>query len=176
MTAEVRLPAPRTPGRYAVELVCLGNICRSPTAHVVLADAVDRAGLGDRVAVTSSGTAGWHTGKPMDARSAAVLRDAGLDPDRHRARRWEAATAASADLVLAMDAQNLADVRATLVEAGLVEEPGRVRLFRDLDPQGRGQDVPDPYYGGDDGFREVLAMVRRTGDELVAAIGRVLGA
>ena len=80
------LPPPRSPGRYAVELVCLGNICRSPTAHVVLEQRLAEAGLDDRVVVDSSGTGDWHVGSPMDSRAAATLSAAGYDPSRHRAR------------------------------------------------------------------------------------------
>ncbi len=81
------LPPPRAPGRYRIALVCLGNICRSPMAHVVLEQQLEEAGLADVVEVSSSGTGGWHEGGPMDERAAATLRAAGLDPSRHRASR-----------------------------------------------------------------------------------------
>ncbi|MBO0844344.1 MAG: low molecular weight phosphotyrosine protein phosphatase [Nocardioides sp.] len=150
------MPPPREPGRYSVALVCLGNICRSPTAQVVLAD---------RVAVHSAGTGDWHVGDPMDARAAATLSAAGYDPSRHRARVYDASWADAHDLVMAMDHQNLADL------GGRSE---RVGLFRDLDPVGTGEDVPDPYYGGADGFADVLTMVERTSDALVAALAGAL--
>lgn len=156
-----RLPEQRTTGRYRIAVVCLGNICRSPTAHVVLEQRIDEAGLADRVEVSSSGTADWHVGKAMDPRSAATLRDAGYDPSRHRAQQF--AGDSEHDLVLVMDTSNLADV------GGRTD---RVRLFRDFDPAEPGSEVPDPYYGGDDGFREVLAMVERTSDAIVAALER----
>lgn len=161
------LPEPRVPDRYAVALVCLGNICRSPMADVVLSARVEAAGLGDRVVVTSSGTGGWHVGDPMDRRAAATLRAAGYDPSRHRARQWADDRLADHDLVLAMDGSNLADL------GGSSE---RVRLFRDLDPIEPGSDVPDPYYGGDEGFEEVLTMVERTCAALVTALERELAA
>jgi low molecular weight protein-tyrosine phosphatase len=161
----VRLPPPRHPGRYAVALVCLGNICRSPMAHVVLESRLAEAGLDDRVTVDSSGTGDWHVGRPMDRRAAATLSSAGYDPSRHRARQYDASWAERYDLVLAMDHDNLADL------GGRSE---RVALFRDLDPVGTGEDVPDPYYGGDDGFAEVLTMVERTSDALVEALAEVL--
>lgn len=160
------LPAPRVPGRYAVTLVCLGNICRSPMAHVVLEERVAEAGLGDRVAVSSSGTGDWHVGHPMDRRAAATLSAAGYDPSRHRARHWAPDRLADQDLVLAMDASNLADVGG---------RSSRVRLFRDFDPAEPGGEVPDPYYGGDEGFEEVLAMVERTSTALVAHLREELG-
>ncbi|GAA1907760.1 low molecular weight protein-tyrosine-phosphatase [Nocardioides lentus] len=153
-------------------VVCLGNICRSPIAGVVLRDRVAGAGLADVVTVTSGGTGGWHVGGEMDARAAATLDAAGYDADDvagHRARQYDAGWAAEADLVLAMDAGNLAEVRRRAEAAGTAE-PGRLRLFRDLDDVDPGADVPDPYYGGDDGFEEVLGMVERTADRLVAAL------
>jgi protein-tyrosine phosphatase len=152
------LPAARTPGHYRIELVCLGNICRSPMAHVVLDARLADAGLDDHVDVTSSGTGDWHVGNPMDRRAAATLTAAGYDATRHRARQW---SGNDADLVLVMDAQNLADV------GGATD---RVRLFRDFDPVDPGDDVPDPYYGGDSGFEEVLAMVERTASAIATGL------
>jgi protein-tyrosine phosphatase len=161
----VRLPPPRHPGRYAVALVCLGNICRSPTAHVVLESRLREAGLDDRVSVESSGTGDWHVGRPMDRRAAATLSGAGYDPTRHRAQQYDASAVDRFDLVLAMDHDNLADL------GGRSE---RVALFRDFDPVGTGEDVPDPYYGGADGFADVLTLVERTSDALSAALAALL--
>jgi protein-tyrosine phosphatase len=165
LTSPATLPPPRRPGHYAVALVCLGNICRSPTAHVVLEQRLADAGLDDRVEVHSAGTGDWHLGEPMDPRAAAALREAGYDPSRHRARQYDASWEATHDLVLAMDHQNLTD----LADPG--SGPGdRVRLFRDFDPVGTGGEVPDPWYGGPDGFALVLTMVERTADVLVAEL------
>jgi protein-tyrosine phosphatase len=94
----------------------------------------------------------------MDSRAAATLEHAGYDASRHRAQQYDDLRAAADDLVLAMDHDNLADL------GGRSE---RIGLFRDFDPVGTGEDVPDPYYGGADGFREVLTMVERTSDALV---------
>jgi protein-tyrosine phosphatase len=161
----VRLPPPRQPGRYSVALVCLGNICRSPMAHVVLEERLAEVGLDDAVTVDSSGTGGWHVAEPMDPRAAATLSDAGYDPSRHRARQYDASWAQTHDLVLVMDAENLADV------GGRSE---RVAMFRDLDPADPGAEVPDPWYGGSEGFAEVLTIVERTTDALVAELAAVL--
>ena len=161
------LPPPRQPGRYAVALVCLGNICRSPTAEVVLEQRLAEAGLDDRVVVHSAGTGDWHVGNPMDRRAAETLTAAGYDPSRHRAQQYAASWAGEHDLVLAMDHDNLADL------GGRSE---RVGMFRDFDPVDTGSDVPDPYYGGADGFAEVLAMVERTSDALVAQLAVLLDA
>ena len=165
------LPAPRTDGRYAVALVCLGNICRSPMADVVLTARVEEAGLADRVTVASSGTGDWHVGHPMDHRAAATLAAAGYDPTRHRAQQFAASWLDEFDLVLAMDGANLADV----VSTSSTTEDGRVRLFRDFDPAEPGGEVPDPYYGGHAGFEEVLAMVERTAATIVAQLRTQLG-
>lgn len=166
----VELPPPRTPGRYAITIVCLGNICRSPMADVVLNQRVDDAGLAGLVSVTSSGTGDWHVGQPMDARAASTLAAAGYDATRHRARQWAAARVGEHDLVLAMDRENL---RTVLAGVGPADRE-RVRMFRDFDPVGGG-DVPDPYYGGTEGFDEVLTMVERTSAAIVDALDRTLG-
>jgi protein-tyrosine phosphatase len=155
------LPPPREPGRYAITVVCLGNICRSPMAQVVLEARLEEAGLADRVDVSSSGTGGWHVGNPMDERAAETLTTAGYDATRHRAAQYDDGRRSAYDLVLAMDSSNLADL-------GGRDE--RTRLFRDFDPDDPGADVPDPYYGGPAGFEEVLSMVERTSDAIVTAL------
>jgi protein-tyrosine phosphatase len=141
-------------------VVCLGNICRSPMADVVLQERL--AGTG--VEVRSAGTGDWHVGQPMDRRAAATLLAHGYDPSRHRAQQVGPDWTARFDLLLAMDEANLRD---------LGGRSDRVRLFRDFDPAGGGE-VPDPYYGGDEGFEEVLAMVERTADALAAALAEEL--
>ena len=162
------LPAPRTPGHYRIALVCLGNICRSPMADVVLSARVEEAGLAGEVEVASCGTGGWHVGDPMDSRAAETLTGAGYDASRHRARQFDPTWLDEHDLVLAMDRSNLADVSPT---AGTE----RVRLFRDFDPVDPGGEVPDPYYGGPAGFEEVLTMVERTAAAIVALLQHELG-
>ncbi len=171
MTDPAALPTPRAPGRYRVGMVCSGNICRSPTAEVVLTARLAEAGLADRVEVASCGLGDWHVGDPMDPRSAAVLTRAGYDASRHRAQllppHWSAADD-GLDLLLAMDRGH----RQGLLAGGA--EPGRVRLLRDFDPVDTGADVPDPYYGGPDGFEEVLAMSERSSVVLAASLATAL--
>ena len=134
-----------------VVFVCSGNICRSPIAEKVFAAELERAGLADGVRVTSAGTGGWHVGDPADERAAAVLRAAGY-PSDHRARQVDADTL-GADLIVALDDTH----RRALSRAGA----GRVRLLRSFDPAAPERaEVPDPYYGEDAGFDEVLAMIR----------------
>lgn len=166
--------------RYRIAVVCLGNICRSPMAEVVLSARIAEAGLADLVSVDSSGTGGWHVGDPMDHRAAATLSAHGYDGSQHRARQFAGRSEkggpgtwpASYDLVLAMDEGNLADLRALAP----VDEANanRLRLFRDFDPDEPGAAVPDPYYGGGDGFEEVLRMIDRSADTLVAALTQLL--
>jgi protein-tyrosine phosphatase len=157
-----------------IALVCLGNICRSPIADVVLNALLHEAGASDTVEVTSCGTGTWHLGEPMDARAAAVLTAAGYDASRHRARHfgpdWH-----DHDLILVMDHANLADVLAELPP----DRHDRVRLFRSFDPEVHADDpaevpdVPDPFYGGPEGFDDVLAMIERTARALVEELGLV---
>jgi protein-tyrosine phosphatase len=139
-------------------------------ADVVLADRAAAAGL-DFVEVVSSGTGDWHVGDPMDHRAAAALTHAGYDATRHRAQQVAASWLTDCDVLLTMDRQNLEDVRA-LADGGAPLDPDRVRLFGDFDPVSPGAEVPDPYYGGADGFRHVLAMVERTAAAIVAAVPR----
>lgn len=165
-------PPPRTPGRYRIAVVCLGNICRSPMADVVLNARIADAGLHDAVEVVSAGTGDWHAGDPMDRRAADLLTTEGYDASRHRAQQVQSAWLDDFDLVLTMDRDNLRDVRGLGV--GEIDER-RVRPFRDFDPDEPGGEVPDPYYGGASGFRDVLAMVERTADALVSEVTRALG-
>jgi protein-tyrosine phosphatase len=166
------LPPPRDPGRYRIAVVCLGNICRSAMADVVLTAALVDAGLDDQVDVVSSGTGGWHVGDPMDRRAAAVLTAHGYDASRHRVKKFEASWHDEADVVLAMDATNHRDLR-ELAEGG---DTGRLLMFRDLDPRAADddRDVPDPFFGDDDGFSHVLGMVERTCAEIVRRLPAVL--
>lgn len=151
---------------YRIAFVCLGNICRSPTAHVVLEQRLADAGLADQVDVASAGTGGWHAGEPMDPRSAVALRDAGYDPTRHRARTFTTDWFAEHDLLLAMDAKNRADM---VNLAPTVHQQGQVRMFREFDPSATPDDdeVPDPWHGGPDGFPAALTMITRTVDGLI---------
>jgi len=142
-------------------------------ADVVLSRLVDDAGLAGRVTVSSCGTGDWHVGQPMDERAAATLRANDYDPSAHRAQQFSRSWLSSNDLVLAMDASNLADVRR--VEAEVGADPERVRLFGDFDPVQPGREVPDPYYGGEQGFEEVLTMVERTCAVLVSALQQLPG-
>lgn len=147
-----------------VVFVCLGNICRSPMADVILQHRAADAGLD--VEVASSGTGDWHVGEPMDPRAAATLSAAGYDPSRHRARTFTSEWFARHDLILTMDAANHADV---LAMAPTAEDRAKVRMYRSFDPEADdpAAEVPDPWFGGPDGFDVVLQIVERTTHEIV---------
>jgi protein-tyrosine phosphatase len=139
--------------------VCLGNICRSPMADVVMRASVRDAGLEDRIEVSSAGTGDWHIGAPADERAVAALARRGFDGTPHRARQFTAGWFAVHDLVLALDGANLVAIR----ELAPPDQRVKVRLLREFDPQaGHELDVPDPYYGGSGHFEEVLDMVERS--------------
>lgn len=151
-------PAPE----LRVLTVCMGNICRSPSAEAVLRDRLTAAGLGDRVAVDSAGTYGGHAGDPPDPRARAAARRRGYDLDGLRARALEQGDA-SADLVLVMDRGNLRRARQLLGE-----HPG-LHLY--LWDGGRGgAEVPDPYSGDEAGFEHVLDLLEAGADAWVRRI------
>ncbi|GLU47660.1 low molecular weight protein-tyrosine-phosphatase [Nocardiopsis ansamitocini] len=167
------LPKPRDrSGPYRVCVVCLGNICRSPMAEKVLAADLARAGLADAVRVDSAGTGDWHVGAEMDTRAATTLRVHGYSGP-HTARRFDPSWFAERDLVLAMDTDNLAVLR-TLAPDG--EAEARTLLFRSFTPGiGPNPEVPDPYYGGDDGFTNVLSMIEAASKGLTTELVALLG-
>jgi protein-tyrosine phosphatase len=145
-------------------MVCLGNICRSPTAEAVLRQRLQAHGLHDRVEVDSAGTGGWHIGDPPDARAQRHALRRGYDLSGLRARRVVEADFHGFDLLLAMDEDNLADLE-RMKPAGARAE---LRLFA-------GVQVPDPYQGGPQGFERVLELVEQGSDALLAEIRARLG-
>jgi protein-tyrosine phosphatase len=140
---------------YRICFVCLGNICRSPMAEVVMRQQLHNAGLEDRVELSSAGTGDWHVGETADPRAVDVLGRHGYDGSQHRARQFVRDMFDDNDLVVAMDGDNLAALR-RLAPQDRVDD---VVLLRSFDPDADGTDVPDPYYGGARGFDEALAMV-----------------
>lgn len=138
--------------------VCLGNICRSPTADGVMVALVEQAGLAARVLVDSAGTSAHHVGEGADRRSAAVARQRGYALTS-RSRQFVDADWERFDYVLAMDRSNLGNLQRM---PGATSFSGTLALFRDFDPQSpSGADTPDPYYGGATGFDEVLDLCER---------------
>ncbi|MDO8862387.1 low molecular weight protein-tyrosine-phosphatase [Haliea sp. E1-2-M8] len=153
-------------GLTRVLFVCLGNICRSPTADAVFRQRVQERGLAARIRVDSCGTAEWHVGKPPDPRSVAAARERGYDLSPLRARQlcWE--DYFEFDYLLAMDASNLDVLRR---EAPL-DYAGHIGLLLDFAPEAPEREVPDPYYGDGGGFVRVLELVEAASEGLLAEI------
>jgi protein-tyrosine phosphatase len=138
--------------------VCLGNICRSPTAEGVMRHVVREEGLEDAIEIDSAGTGGWHVGAPPDERATAAARRRQIDLEG-AARKFSPADFDAFDLILAMDEENRRDLLALAPDD---DARAKVRLLREFDPasdRAADLDVPDPYYGGDDGFEHVLDLV-----------------
>jgi protein-tyrosine phosphatase len=150
--------------------VCLGNICRSPTAEGVMRALVEEAGLEDSIELDSAGTGAWHVGSPPDGRAVAAARARGIVLEGS-ARQIRQNDFDEFDLVLAMDRSNLRELEEL---AGSEERRAKVRLLREFDPAGGGDqdlEVPDPYYGAAGGFEEVLDLVQGACAGLLTQIG-----
>jgi protein-tyrosine phosphatase len=149
--------------------VCLGNICRSPTAEGVMLHMLREEGLADVVEIDSAGTGSWHIGHPADERSAKAARARGIALTS-RARQVDAADFESFDLILAMDRANYQELHAMAPDDDARE---RVKLLREYDPEAvaAGElEVPDPYYGGPDGFEDVLDLITRACEGLLGEV------
>jgi protein-tyrosine phosphatase len=152
---------------YRVCFVCTGNICRSPMAEIVFRARVAEAGLDGLVEVDSAGTGGWHEGDGADPRTVAVLEDHGY-AGGHTARQFQPSWFSRLDLVIALDSGHLGALRRL---APTEQDAQKVRLLRSYDPAAdEDLDVPDPYYGGMDGFEECLEMVEAASTGLLAAV------
>jgi protein-tyrosine phosphatase len=139
--------------RVAVSFVCTGNICRSPTAEAVMRHLVRQAGLDGAIEIDSAGTGAWHVGEGRDERSRSVGQRRGM-PLAGRARQFRRSDFARFDYVLALDRENLADLLGLAPDA---QARAKVHLLRQFDPTSPPDtDVPDPYYGGIDGFERVF--------------------
>lgn len=153
-------------GRIGVLFVCLGNICRSPLAKFIFNDMITQRGVADRFRVDSCGTGAWHVGKGADPRSVMVAAARGLDTAHVARQVFPSSDFAAFDYLIAMDGEN----RERLLSLGAPAES--VRLMRSFDPLCAGKEgpaiwVPDPYYGGDDGFERVYDMLTRACEGLL---------
>ena len=152
---------------YRVCFVCTGNICRSPMAESVFRARIAEAGLDGLVEVDSAGTGGWHEGDGADPRTVSVLEESGYESG-HTARQFQPSWFSRLDLVIALDSGHLKALRRL---APTQEDAAKVQLLRSYDPAaGDDLDVPDPYYGGMDGFEECLEMVEAASQGLLAAV------
>jgi protein-tyrosine phosphatase len=155
--------------------VCMGNICRSPTAEAVMRAVVAREGLDGEVVIDSAGTGSWHVGNPPDRRSTAAAKARGIVLDG-AARQVTAQDFDDYDLLLAADAENVAALRRLAPDAEAAE---KIVLLRQFDPEAVAAgdlDVPDPYYGGPSGFEDVLDLVESACEGLLSSLraeGRV---
>jgi protein-tyrosine phosphatase len=162
-----------SPGGVAVCFVCLGNICRSPTAEGIFKQLVKDAGLDGRVAIESRGTGDWHTGEPADPRAREAAKRRGITLDG-TACRFERGDFARFDYILSMDTRVLEALRRL---ARTDDERARVHNFRAFDPDSPPDAaVPDPYYGGADGFDQVFDICEAGCRGLLDRVRERLGA
>lgn len=149
--------------------VCLGNICRSPTAEGIFCDMVERQALAGQFKVDSAGTGGWHVGADPDPRSVQEAKRRGVSLPS-KARQFQAEDFHAFDHLIAMDQSNLRDMLSLCPDPDLA---GKAKLLRDFDPQNtqhKALDVPDPYYGQDDGFARVYDICERSCAALLSTL------
>lgn len=139
--------------------VCLGNICRSPMAEGLFIHLVDQAGLSDQIKIDSAGTGGWHVGAPADPRMRETAKAHGVNLPS-KARQVTLEDFDHFDYIIPMDQSNLADLRELQVRKP--NSRAKVIKMRHFDPEAPEADVPDPYYGGQSGFEDVYAMLKRS--------------
>lgn len=146
--------------------VCMGNICRSPTAHAIMQHKVNEAGLQDLIEIDSAGTHAYHVGEKSDARSRAKAREKGVDMEYVRARKISINDYDQFDYILAMDNDNLELINYYAPD-GHAAEVSRFLDFANMSGTCTQTEVPDPYYGGDEGFETVFELVNVGCDALL---------
>ena len=148
-----------------VLFVCMGNICRSPTAHGVFQSFVDQNDLGESILVDSAGTHSYHTGNPPDLRSQSVAKERGVDLSKLRARRFVPEDFIEFDYIVAMDNSN----RSTMLAIKPDESNAQLNLMLDFSSQYQQEEVPDPYFG-EDGFDLVFDMISDAAEGMLQQI------
>ncbi len=149
-----------------VVFICMGNICRSPTAEGVFRHVVKERNLQDVIKIDSAGTHAYHIGEPPDSRSQATAKSRGVDLSAQRARKVEAIDFERFDYVIAMDRSNYENLKALAT----VEQQEKLHLFMNFTNEWDNAEVPDPYYGGGDGFKNVFDMVQSASEGLLEVI------
>ncbi|WP_040725591.1 low molecular weight protein-tyrosine-phosphatase [Thiomicrorhabdus sp. Kp2] len=152
--------------KVSVLFVCLGNICRSPTAHAVFRKMVRDEGFEDRIDIDSAGTAAYHIGKHPDTRSMQTARDRGIEMLDLRARKVDFGDFYQYDYILAMDDENYHN----LLDMALPEHHQKIQMFLDYTQDYEEREVPDPYYGGAQGFEHVFDLVDSASEGLLKHI------
>ena len=153
--------------KTSVLFVCMGNICRSPTAEGVFRHRVVEAGLADRIFIDSAGTHAYHVGNPPDRRASAAAERRGISLGDIRARRVSDEDFERFDYIIAMDLDNVEDLK----DQAAPEHHSKVKLFLEFS-SGREREVPDPYYGGASGFERVLDLVEEASRGLLETLFR----
>lgn len=159
-------PAIPVPPERSVLFVCMGNICRSPTAESVFRAHAERAGIGDQLVIESAGIGDWHVGQRPDERAILHARRRGYDLSKLRARQVLVEDFHRFGWILAMDRRNLGDLKHLCPD----DFAGHVGLFLDLVPEIGRREVPDPYFGGAEGFETVLELTERASVALLARV------
>ncbi len=149
-----------------VLFVCMGNICRSPTAEGVFRSLVNKAGLSDRIHIDSAGTHAYHVGEPPDQRAQAAARKRNIDLSSQRARKVRVEDFDEYDYILAMDQNNVAELEFLVSN----KSNGKLKLFLEYAEKASTLEVPDPYYGGPHGFEHVLDLVEAASTGLLNTI------
>ncbi|MDR9417045.1 MAG: low molecular weight protein-tyrosine-phosphatase [Gracilimonas sp.] len=151
---------------YKLVFVCLGNICRSPTAEGIFIHKVNEAGLENYFYIDSAGTSAYHIGESANSKSQATANKHGIHLPS-KARRFEYSDLEEFDLILAMDSENYRNIKQLDRNSKFAH---KVKMMREFDPQPEDGEVPDPYYGGLQGFENVFQVLNRSSEALLAEL------
>jgi protein-tyrosine phosphatase len=151
---------------HRILFVCLGNICRSPMAEGVFRRVVEEEGFADRFEIDSAGLGDWHIGQAPDTRAQAAAKSRGMDISGQAARQVTGADFSNFDLLLVMDRSNLNELR----RRAPAEAYSKIRIFLDYAPHVGTKDVPDPFFGGDEGFDHALDLIEEAAHGLLASL------